>query len=79
MPPSFVPWSSPSTERGAFVVVHSLSRVQLFCDRVDGSPPGFSVHGIFQAIILVWVGISISRDLPDPGIEPMSSAWLADS
>ena len=25
-----------------------LSHVQLFCDRVDCSPPGSSVHGIFQ-------------------------------
>ena len=28
---------------------------------VDRSPPGFSVHGIFQANILEWVAISYSR------------------
>ena len=39
---------------------------------MDYSPPGFSVHGIFQARILEWVAISSSRDLPDPGIESTS-------
>ena len=28
------------------------------------SPPGFSVHGIFQANILEWVAISFSRKIP---------------
>ena len=32
--------------------------------------PGSSVHGIFQARVLVWVAIPFSRgNLPDPGIE----------
>ena len=31
------------------------------CDPVDGSPPGTSVHGIFQTRILEWVAISSSR------------------
>ena len=31
------------------------------CDPMDCSPPGSSVHGIFQARILEWVGISSSR------------------
>ena len=38
------------------------------------SPPGSSVHGIFQARILEWVAISFSRDLPDREIEPSSPA-----
>ena len=38
-----------------------LSCVWLFCDRVDCSPPGSSVHWIFQARILEWVAISSSR------------------
>jgi len=45
-----------------------------FCDPMGCNPPGFSVHGIFQARILEWVAISFSRDLPDPGIELMSPA-----
>ena len=42
------------------------------CDPVDYSPPGSSLHGIFQAKILEWVAISSSRGSPDPGIEPAS-------
>ena len=46
---------------------------------MDCSPPGSSVHGIFQARVLEWVAISFSRDLPDPGIEPRSPALQADA
>ena len=49
----------------------SLSRVLLW-DRMDCSLSGSSVHGILQVRILEWVAISYSRDLPDPGVEPMS-------
>ena len=31
------------------------------CDPTDCSLPGFSVHGIFQAIVLEWIAISFSR------------------
>ena len=31
------------------------------CDPMGCSPPGSSVHGIFQAVILEWVAISSSR------------------
>ena len=31
-----------------------------FCDPMDCSPPGLSVHGIPQARILEWVAISFS-------------------
>ena len=37
--------------------VKSLSRVW-FCDPMDCSPPGYSVHGIFQAGTLEWDAIS---------------------
>ena len=47
------------------------------CDPMDCSLPGFFVHGIFQARVLEWVAISFSRDLPDPGIEPQSTALQA--
>ena len=43
------------------VVVQALSCVCLFCDPMDCSPPGSSVHGIFQARIRKWVAISLSR------------------
>ena len=38
-----------------------LSCVRLFCDPVDCSLPGSSVHGISLASILEWVAISFSR------------------
>ena len=31
------------------------------CNTMDCSPPGSSVHGIFQARVLEWVAISFSR------------------
>ena len=37
-----------------------------FWDPVDCSPPGSSVHGILQAIILEWVAMSSSRGSPWP-------------
>ena len=43
----------------AWVRAQSLSRVQPY--PVDCSPPGFSVHGIFQGRILEWVAIFYSR------------------
>ena len=49
-----------------------IRSVQLFETPVNWSPPGSSVHGIFQARILKWVAISFSRGSSDPGIEPAS-------
>ena len=46
--------------------VQSLSCVHLFCDSVDSSPPGSSVHGISQARILEWVAISFHRASSQP-------------
>ena len=37
-----------------------------FCDPVDCSPPGSSVHEILQARILEWVAISFSRGSSQP-------------
>ena len=39
----------------------SLQSCPTLCDFMDCSPPGFSVHGILQAILLEWVAISFSR------------------
>ena len=36
------------------------------CDPMDYSPPGSSVHGIFQAGILEWVAIPFSRGSSPP-------------
>ena len=50
-----------------------------FCDLMDCSPPGCSVHGILQARILEWVVIPSPGDLSNPGIKPRSSALQTDS
>ena len=42
--------------------VHAQSCPTL-CDPMDCSPPGSSVHGIFQARILEWVAMPFSRGL----------------
>ena len=43
-----------------------------FCNSIDYSPPGSSVHGIPQARILERVAISFSGGLLDPGTKPAS-------
>ena len=52
--------------------VKLLQSCLTLCDPMDCSPPGSSVHGILQARILKWVAMPSFRDLPDPGIEPIS-------
>ena len=42
------------------VKVKSLTHIRL-CNPTDGSLPGSTVHGIFQARILEWAAISFSR------------------
>ena len=47
-----------------FLRVHECMHAQLhltFCNPMDCSPPGPSVHGILQARILEWVAISYSK------------------
>ena len=51
--------------------VKSESEVAQSCptlsDPMDCSPPGSSVHGIFQARVLEWGAIAFSRNLARPG------------
>ena len=50
------------TENTVFVIIVKFLRcAQVFCDPVDCSPSGSSVHGISQARVLEWVAISFSR------------------
>ena len=42
------------------LLLSRFSRVQL-CDPIDGSPPGSSIHGIFQARVLEWAAIVFSK------------------
>ena len=41
----------------------SLQSCPTLCDPIDGSPPGSSVHGIFQARVLEWGAIAFSRPI----------------
>ena len=50
----------------------SACLVAQLCLTLNFSPPGSSVHGIFQARILEWVAISSSRGCSRPRIEPAS-------
>ena len=66
------PWDSPGKNTGEdchFLLhcmkVKSESEVAQSCptlsDSMDCSPPGFSVHGIFQARVLEWGAIAFSN------------------
>ena len=41
------------------LLLSHFSRVRLY-DPIDGSPPGSSIHGIFQATVLEWGAIAFS-------------------
>ena len=47
------------------------------CDPMHCSPPGSSVHGIFQARILERLPLPTPGDLPYPEMEPVSPASVA--
>ena len=71
--PGFEPTQSGSLNLCAVLRLVAQSFLTL-CDPRDCSPPGSSVHGIFQVRILEWAAISSSRDLLNPIIEPVSPA-----
>ena len=54
------------------VAVELLSRAQLFCNSMDCSLLGSSVHGILQAKILEWIAISflLQEIFPTQGLNP---------
>ena len=58
----------------AAAAAKSLQLCPTLCNPTDGSPPGSSVHGIFQA--RVWNGMPLPspRDLADQGIKSVSPA-----
>ena len=49
------------------------------CDPMGRSIPGSTLHGISQARLLQWVGISFFRERPYLGIEPSSPALQQDT
>ena len=69
-----------------FLLNHSLAIVEkvaqsypTLCDPVDCGPPGFFVHGIFQARILEWVAIPFFRGSSQPRDQTQSPALQANS
>ena len=52
------------------LVTHSCLTL---CHPIDCSPPGSSVHGIFQARILEWVAIPFSRG----SCQPRDRTWVS--
>ena len=77
---------STGFSQARILAAKSLKLCPTLCDPMDCSPPGSSVHGIFQARVLEGAAIAFSKeywggllfpspgDLPDPEIEPASPA-----
>ena len=58
---SGLPFPSPMHENEKWKLSHSDTTLS---DPMDCSPPGSSVHGIFQARVLEWGAIAFSEELP---------------
>ena len=80
-------WDSPAKNTGVgchfllqCVKVKSESEVTQLCptlhDPVDCSPPGSSVHGIFQARVLEWGAIAFSDRRPSDQIRSVAQSCL---
>ena len=62
------------------VMVLSRSVKSDFCNPMDCSSPGFSVHGILQARMLEWIAMPFSRgSFPNSGIKLRSCALQVGS
>ena len=82
------PWDSPGKNTGVgchFLLqcrkVKSESEVTQSCptfhDHMDCSPPGSSIHGIFQARVLEWVAIAFSVNFSKTPIKlKFSTIWI---
>ena len=52
----------------AAAAAKSLQSCPTLCDPMDCSPPGSSIHGIFQARVMEWDAIAFSDYEPYPSI-----------
>ena len=64
-------FSSSHVRMWAVAAAKSLQSCPTLCDRIDGSPPGSSVRGTFQARVLKFPSLG---HLPHPGVDPVSPA-----
>ena len=55
--------------------VQSFSYVRLFCEPMDCSPPGFSLHGISQARMLEWLPFPSPGESSRPRNHTCMSCW----
>ena len=64
----------------AAAAAKSLQSYPTLCDSIDGSPPGFSVHGMLQARTLEWIAISFSNAWKwKVKVKSLSSVWLFET
>ena len=58
-----IPWTEePGGIQSAAATAKSLQSCPTLSDPMDCSPPGSSIHGIFQATVLEWGAIAFSRN-----------------
>ena len=70
-----IPFFQPLYPDGLLLKHTACVHAQLsptFCDPMDFTLPGFSVHGVFQARILEWVAISSSNSCTQKHIAALS-------
>ena len=53
--------SDQQANAAAAAAAKLLQSCPTLCDPIDGSPPGSSTHGIFQARVLEWGAIAFSN------------------
>ena len=63
-------WLSTDSNKSESEVAQSCPTL---CDPMNCSPPGFSIHGIFQARVLGWGAISVSRR----SSQPRDRTWVS--
>ena len=57
-------WAIREAHAAAAAAAKSLQSCPPLCDPIDGSLPGSSIHGIFQARVLEWGAIAFSAGKP---------------
>ena len=77
---SLPPPGKQCTAAAAAAAAKSLQLCPTLCDPIDGSLPGSSVHGIFQARTLEWAAISFSNAWKwKVKVKLLSRVWLFET